>query len=95
MLYFKKLRPSIPIPPGMCPCRNPAALSLWEADLLLCPIHAREWLRSAEKQEAVLAIEIDDNRSLQAAVDTFVKRIRRRPSIRERLSAAWHVLRGS
>jgi hypothetical protein len=95
MLYFKKLRPSIPIPPGMCPCRNPAVISLWEADLPLCPIHAREWLRSQEKQDAVLAIEVDDDSSLRTAVDSFVKRIQKRPGIIERIVLAWRALRRS
>jgi hypothetical protein len=90
LTHFKKVSPTIRFLPGMCPCGAPAVITIWEADLLLCSDHAREWLRSPEKVEAGLTIEIgagDD--SLREVIDSFVERIRYKPTIWERIVMWW------
>ena len=87
MLNFpKKISPTWRSEEGLCPCRLPHVITLWEANVFLCHRHAIEWLRSEEKKAAVAAIEKDDPAALLAAVDQFVDRIRRRPGFFTRLA---------
>jgi len=62
--------------PGRCPCGRPPAVRTWESDLYLCATHARAWLKSPEKIEAVEAIAKDDPLGAELAVQRFRKRIR-------------------
>jgi hypothetical protein len=87
MYIPKKIRPSVPAPPGFCPCGAPGVISPWEADLLLCREHAVAWLGSAEKEEAIFAIDGDEqcnmppagDEALRRAIDHFADRIRPKP----------------
>lgn len=84
-----------PSPQPLCPCQSaPAVLRTWEADLVLCSIHGREWLKSAEKAAAKAAIEADDPEALDLAVQTFVQRIQRKPSMSARIRTAVNALLG-
>jgi len=62
--------------PGRCPCGRPAAIRTWESELYLCAHHARAWLKSPEKIEAVEAIAVNRLVDAELAVNRFRSRIR-------------------
>lgn len=81
----KKISPSVRTVAGRCPCGQPSALVTWEANLYVCNRHGLDWLSSEEKRAADVAIEDHNDAALIAALDRFILRIRRRPSIIERI----------
>jgi len=81
-----------PNAPGRCPCGEPATVQTWESGLLLCPIHARAWLRSPEKAEAVDAIYKIEPARLECAVMGFCHRVEREAPFRRRVATAIHRL---
>lgn len=76
----------------ICPCQNPAVIRTWESDLYLCDLHAREWLRSPEKERAKRAIEEDNEEELKNAVLTFISRIAKRRGPLDRIRDAFAAL---
>ena len=62
--------------PGHCPCGRPVAIRTWESELYLCATHARDWLKSPEKTEAVEAISANKLIDAELAVQRFRDRIR-------------------
>lgn len=81
--------PSLRLMPDTCPCGLPVAYRTWESDLYLCKMHGRDWLRSPEKVTAGEAIEKSDQEALRVAVGSFITRITKKPTFRERLRAAY------
>ena len=77
-----------------CPCQAPATVRTWESDLYLCRDHGREWLRSSEKQIAVVAVEEKNEEALRGAVEAFIARISQKPGWTERIRGALSALLG-